>query len=180
MKFLTLSATLSLGLLLGLAGCSTMPSPANTQQINVYAVSEQGMQEKIGTIRFYDSAEGLVLKTRLSHIPSGPHGFHLHDYPDCGTQATNGQSGAALGAGGHFNPTQVPHHGSPTMGHLGDLPVLVADDNGNANQTLIAPRLSVKTIQQHAIIIHAGGDNYSDSPKPLGGGGNRIACGIIA
>ncbi|WP_324128836.1 superoxide dismutase family protein, partial [Acinetobacter baumannii] len=28
-------------------------------------------------------------------------------------------------------------------------------------------------------MIHAGGDNYSDSPQPLGGGGARIACGVI-
>ena len=25
----------------------------------------------------------------------------------------------------------------------------------------------------------ARGDNYSDSPKPLGGGGDRVACGVI-
>jgi len=29
-------------------------------------------------------------------------------------------------------------------------------------------------------MIHAGGDNYSDSPAPLGGGGARIACGVLA
>jgi Cu-Zn family superoxide dismutase len=28
-------------------------------------------------------------------------------------------------------------------------------------------------------MVHAGGDNYSDQPKPLGGGGDRIACGLI-
>jgi Cu-Zn family superoxide dismutase len=28
-------------------------------------------------------------------------------------------------------------------------------------------------------MIHAGGDNYADQPKPLGGGGERIACGVI-
>ncbi|MBV8452160.1 MAG: superoxide dismutase, partial [Deltaproteobacteria bacterium] len=26
---------------------------------------------------------------------------------------------------------------------------------------------------------HAGGDNYSDTPLPLGGGGARLACGVI-
>ncbi|MEW3305172.1 hypothetical protein MZT66_26250 [Escherichia coli] len=26
---------------------------------------------------------------------------------------------------------------------------------------------------------HAGGDNHDDHPEPLGGGGARIACGII-
>jgi Cu-Zn family superoxide dismutase len=28
-------------------------------------------------------------------------------------------------------------------------------------------------------MIHAGGDNYADKPAPLGGGGERIACGVI-
>jgi Cu-Zn family superoxide dismutase len=29
------------------------------------------------------------------------------------------------------------------------------------------------------LVIHIGGDNYSDQPQPLGGGGARIACGAI-
>lgn len=28
-------------------------------------------------------------------------------------------------------------------------------------------------------MIHAGGDNHSDHPLPLGGGGGRIVCGIV-
>jgi hypothetical protein len=28
-------------------------------------------------------------------------------------------------------------------------------------------------------MIHAGGDTYSDAPEPLGGGGPRIACGVV-
>jgi Cu/Zn superoxide dismutase len=31
----------------------------------------------------------------------------------------------------------------------------------------------------HAAMQHPNGDNYSDTPKPLGGGGARIACGVI-
>ena len=27
-------------------------------------------------------------------------------------------------------------------------------------------------------MIHAGGDNYSDHPEALGGGGARVACGV--
>ena len=30
-----------------------------------------------------------------------------------------------------------------------------------------------------ALMIHVGGDNMSDQPKPLGGGGARYACGVI-
>jgi Cu-Zn family superoxide dismutase len=28
-------------------------------------------------------------------------------------------------------------------------------------------------------MIHVGGDNYADHPMPLGGGGARMACGVI-
>jgi len=43
----------------------------------------------------------------------------------------------------------------------------------------LAPRLKLDDIHGRAIMIHAGGDNYSDIPLPSGGGGTRIACGII-
>jgi Cu-Zn family superoxide dismutase len=28
-------------------------------------------------------------------------------------------------------------------------------------------------------MIHGGGDNYADAPALLGGGGARVACGIV-
>jgi hypothetical protein len=43
----------------------------------------------------------------------------------------------------------------------------------------VAPHLEVADAQGHAIVIHAGGDNFSDQPAPLGGGGARIACGVV-
>ncbi|MEA2738922.1 MAG: superoxide dismutase, Cu-Zn family, partial [Acetobacteraceae bacterium] len=35
------------------------------------------------------------------------------------------------------------------------------------------------TLHKHALVIHANGDNYSDAPAALGGGGGRSACGEI-
>jgi len=64
-------------------------------------------------------------------------------------------------------------------GHLGDLPALKVAADGTAKVTVVAPRLKLADVQGRAIMVHAGGDNYSDSPKPLGGGGDRIACGVI-
>ena len=51
--------------------------------------------------------------------------------------------------------------------------------DGTAKVTLLAPRIKAADVQNLAIMVHAGSDNYSDSPKPLGGGGDRIACGVI-
>lgn len=64
-------------------------------------------------------------------------------------------------------------------GHRGDLPPLVVNDDGTATLPVLAPQLKVSDLAGKALMIHAGGDNYSDQPAPLGGGGARIACGVI-
>ncbi|MFZ0889439.1 MAG: superoxide dismutase family protein [Candidatus Binataceae bacterium] len=69
--------------------------------------------------------------------------------------------------------------GTRTAGHRGDLPVLVVDSRGDATEAVTAPNLTVEQIRVRSGMIHAGGDNYSDTPAPLGGGGARIACGVI-
>ena len=61
--------------------------------------------------------------------------------------------------------------------HLGPFGMTV-DASGNATKAVVAPRLKVSDVEGHSIMIHAGGDNYSDQPAPLGGGGSRIACGV--
>ena len=46
-------------------------------------------------------------------------------------------------------------------------------------QTLTAPALTLADVEGRTLMIHENGDNYSNEPKPLGGGGARIACGVI-
>ncbi len=162
-------------------GCTSNSVKKNApeQAVTVNRVSPQGVHEPIGTIGFRDSPQGLMIITNLSSLPSGFHGFHIHEKGSCAPAEKDGKMQAALAAGEHFNPLKVPHHGTPNDGHLGDLPVLNVDSNGNANTTVIAPRLKLADIQGLAIIIDEGGDNYSDYPKPNGGGGAHIACGLI-
>ncbi|AUH73686.1 superoxide dismutase family protein [Legionella sainthelensi] len=125
-----------------------------------------------GKIVFEDSQYGLLIKPQLTGLPAGIHGFHIHQHPDCG--------GHAMNAGGHLDPANTNSHQGPYgQGHLGDLPVLMVDSKGTAVTPLLAPRLKTKDIQGHSIMVHEGGDNYSDNP-PLGGGGTRIACGKIS
>jgi Cu-Zn family superoxide dismutase len=82
--------------------------------------------------------------------------------------------------GGHYDPAHTKKHLGPlsTAGHRGDLPVLVVDSRGDATEAVTAPHLTVAEIRG-SIMVHAGGDNYSDTPASLGGGGARIACGVI-
>ncbi|TCB48946.1 superoxide dismutase [Acinetobacter sp. ANC 4779] len=176
-KLTTLGAISSFAML----GCTSSPTSSHEahHQAAVHAVSAQGVGKEIGTIKFKDSPAGLVLMTDLAELPPGPHGFHIHEKGSCDPAEKDGKIGAAIAAGGHFNPNQAPHHGTPLTGHLGDLPLLNVDAQGHAKMTLVAPRLKLADIQGLAIMVHAGGDNYADQPKPLGGGGDRIACGLI-
>jgi Cu-Zn family superoxide dismutase len=176
LKLSTVCATASITMV----GCANLPmSSSSPEKVSVHTVSATGVGAEIGTIQFKDSPAGLVIHTDLSKLPPGPHGFHIHEKGSCEPAEKDGKMGAALAAGGHFNPNQSPHHGTPLQGHLGDLPVLNVDAQGNAKQNLVAPRLKVADIQGLAVMVHAGGDNYADQPKPLGGGGERIACGVI-
>lgn len=142
-------------------------SSAATIRSNLYATNGA----LLGQVYFEDSKYGLLIKPQLSRLPVGLHGFHIHEHPDCGNDG--------MSAGGHFDPNTTNRHQGPYgEGHLGDLPVLATNNDGQANITLLAPRLTTQDIQGRAIMIHAGGDNYSDTP-PLGGGGSRIGCGKI-
>lgn len=82
---------------------------------------------------------------------------------------------------GHLDPQNTGKHEGPEgAGHLGDLPALVVNNDGKATDAVIAPRLkSLDEIKDKALMVHVGGDNMSDQPKPLGGGGERYACGVI-
>lgn len=87
----------------------------------------------------------------------------------------------AQAAGGHYDPEGSKHHMGPEgHGHMGDLPLLKANADGKVSETVVAPRLkSLDEIKGRALMVHIGGDNYADQPKPLGGGGARIVCGVI-
>ena len=86
-----------------------------------------------------------------------------------------------MAAGGHYDPQGTKKHLGPhhKEGHLGDLPVLVVDKDGSASLPGLAPRLKTSNLNGRSVMIHAGGDNYDDQPAPLGGGGGRIACGVV-
>jgi Cu-Zn family superoxide dismutase len=92
----------------------------------------------------------------------------------------DGKPVAGLAAGGHYDPAGTGKHEGPYgNGHLGDLPPLYVGPDGRATQPVLAPRLKLSDLKGRSLMIHAGGDNYSDKPEPLGGGGARVACGVV-
>ncbi|MGE0096346.1 MAG: superoxide dismutase [Cu-Zn] SodC [Alphaproteobacteria bacterium] len=160
--------------------CSTVAWAA-TQTVKMSAISEIGPTDPVGTVTFEDSKKGLVVKTNLWGLPPGPHGFHVHQNPSCDGAMQEAIAVPGGAAGGHYDPKATGKHMGPDSkeGHAGDLPLITVDDSGKSKQTLVAPNLKLAEIKNRAVIIHQGGDNYSDQPQPLGGGGRRIACGII-
>lgn len=151
----------------------------NTVTLRVAEASGDGAI--VGTVRIVETRHGLVFHPALKGLPPGVHGFHVHENPSCAPVTRDGTAVAALGAGGHYDPQGTKKHGEPWGdGHLGDLPPLYVGTDGSAVQPVLAPRLTkLAEIAKRSLMVHAGGDNHADHPAPLGGGGARIACGVI-
>ena len=165
-------------LLASLLGIS-LSAMATEQIVVIRSISEDGIGKMIGTVKLSDSQEGLVLDPDLGELKPGEHGFHVHENPSCEPATKDGKTTAGGAAGSHYDPAKTGEHQGPKgKGHMGDLPALVVKDDGSATSKIVAPRLKLDQLHGRALMIHEGGDNYSDTPK-LGGGAGRIACGVI-
>ncbi len=155
------------------AFCSMVISSAYADvTIQMNLTTPTGVGKSMGTITVADTEYGLLLTPNLTGLSPGMHGFHIHLNPSCDN---NG-----MAAAGHLDPKHTGKHLGPynDKGHLGDLPVLMVDKDGTATTPTLAPRLKLADIINHSIMIHSGGDNYSDNP-PMGGGDGRMVCGVI-
>lgn len=154
---------------------------AATENVEMNLVTSQGVGQAIGSVTISETAKGLEFTPNLKALPPGEHGFHVHANGSCQPAIKEGKASAAESAGGHYDPHKTGKHEGPEgAGHMGDLPLLVVNNDGNATTSVIAPRLtSLEDVKGKALMIHVGGDNMSDQPKPLGGGGARFACGVI-
>jgi len=170
-----------------LALVSLMCATANAEEagsitVPMHLVSASGVEKSIGTIEIHPSksSKGLVFTPDLAGLKPGSHGFHIHENPSCEPGMKAGVKTAAVAAGGHYDPEGKQSHKAPwENGHKGDLPVLIVTSDGMARTPVFAPRLELDDIDGRAVMIHEGGDTYSDSPEKLGGGGARQACGVI-
>ena len=161
---------LSLSLLL-VSGCATMATgPAASATL-----SPTSGNTASGTVGLAQMGDGSVEVTvRLTGVPPGVHGFHIHEKGDCGD---NGNA-----AGGHFNPTAAPH-GAPDADphHAGDFGNVTADESGNVNTRFTTRSITVAegatSAVGRAVILHANRDDLTT--QPTGDAGGRIACGVV-
>jgi len=129
-----------------------------------------------GMVHFEQMSDGTVeIKADITGLaPNSIHGFHLHDKGDC---ADNGNA-----AGGHFNPTNMPHGAPDSQSHhAGDFGNVTADDKGEVHTTVTSHMLTVdagpNSVVGHAVIVHANPDDLTTQPS--GNAGPRIACGVV-
>jgi len=148
--------------------------------VKVSAAEKQGDGAALGSIRIVETPYGLAFYPELKGLPPGLHGFHIHEKPSCAPADNNGTMTPAFAAGGHLDPQGTKKHGEPWGdGHLGDLPPLYVAADGTASAPVLGPRLKLADVKGRSLMVHAGGDNHSDHPAALGGGGARMACGVI-
>lgn len=169
--------TISIALLsvVVIAGCAGM---AGSPPVAVADMKPTQGNTAAGTVTFVKKGDQLLMDARLTGVPPGVHGFHIHEKGDCSAPD-------AMSAGGHFNPSGK-HHGAPNQGehHGGDLGNITADANGKAELQLSIPTSEINMMKDSpasiigkGLIVHADPDDYKT--QPTGNSGKRLACGVI-
>jgi Cu-Zn family superoxide dismutase len=132
----------------------------------------------VGTATFSEKPNGVQLELKVSNLPPGLHGFHIHAVGKC--EAPDFKS-----AGPHFNPEGKQHGWDNPLGHhLGDLQNLSVGPGGNANIKILVPGVTLGEGPNSllheggtALVIHEKPDD--GKTDPAGNAGARIACGVI-
>jgi Cu-Zn family superoxide dismutase len=129
-----------------------------------------------GTLKLEDTDKGLKISGTIDNVPTGNHGFHIHEFGDCGNDGK--------AAGGHYNPDGHPHGQVLKEGvakvHVGDMGNLTADKEGMAKVDVTIPGVALNSgkymVAGRAIVVHEKADDFG---QPVGNAGGRIACGPI-
>ncbi|MDQ1407036.1 MAG: superoxide dismutase, Cu-Zn family [Acidobacteriaceae bacterium] len=139
-------------------------------------VNAQG--QKIGTATIRQAGTGIRLDVKVSQLPPGTHGIHVHTVGKCeGPDFTS--------AGGHLNPASRKHgKDNPEGPHSGDLLNIQVKASGDAEASLVDPNATLGDGPNSlfheggtSIVIHAKTDDYKTDPA--GNSGARIACGVV-
>ena len=133
----------------------------------------------IGEATFEQTPGGVLLFVKVTGLPPGPHGIHLHGTGRCAPDFK--------AAKGHINPHKRAHGlRHPDGPDNGDLPNLYVAADGTGAAEFYTTRVSVADGKRapalldadgSAVIIHANPDDHMT--QPIGGAGGRIACGVV-
>lgn len=119
-----------------------------------------------------------VITLDLYDLPSGLHGFHIHQLGDM-------RSGCQS-LGSHYDPIGHSHKGLNQSGHIGDLGNIKVDNLGRCNQQIISnylPLTGAYGVIGRGMIIHEKADDFGlgsdEESRKTGNSGARISCGVI-
>lgn len=135
--------------------------------------------DKIGIVYAKQGTQGVLLRLDITNLPTGIHGMHFHNIGDC-SEHKHFQT-----AGGHIDTHKKPHGFFNQNGpHEGNLPNLIIDSHGKAVVELYSQMVSIRKGKiallddnGSTLIIHKNPDDHIT--QPIGGAGERIACGIF-
>lgn len=163
----------------GLLAASLLAAPAWAagERASVEMKDKDG--KALGTIIVTETtAGGALITVKLSGLPPGLHGFHVHDTGKC--------EGDFASAGAILNPLGAKHGFSNEEGPMaGDLPNLIVPAGGEVEVELITSLISLSDTAEESVfdtdgsafVIFEKGDNYASDPE--GDAGVRIACGVF-
>lgn len=133
----------------------------------------------VGLASFREMQLGVRVEIKVTGLPPGKHGTHIHAVGKC-----DGPDFAS--SGGHFNINDK-QHGVPgaVNAHAGELPNLEVGADGKGTLLFYSPHLSLNKSASNgltfgagtAVIVHAQEDDQKT--QPAGNSGARIACGVV-
>ncbi len=133
---------------------------------------------RAGQVNAVQNPDGVLFQVLATGLAPGQHGLHLHVSPAC-------EPPAFQSAGGHYNPGARQHGAkNPSGPHAGDLPNLVANEQGEARAQLLIPGVTLNPgphsigVPGTALVIHAKPDD--EMTDPTGNSGARIGCAVIS
>jgi Cu-Zn family superoxide dismutase len=128
-----------------------------------------------GSVDIIAAPKGVLLKVDATGLTPGWHAIHIHEKGDC-------SDAAFKMAGAHTHSATPAVHGllNPQANDTGDLVNIYAGPDGTAKAEIFTALTMMEPLHDadgSAIVIHAKPDDYTT--QPIGGAGDRVACGAF-
>ncbi len=168
------------GFLIVCAGLA-ITGAAMAQPASVTVALKSSNGKNLGKATLTEAPKGVLMKIETKGLKPGWHGLHFHEKGDC-------SSADFKSAGGHVHGGATMVHGllNPDANEAGDLPNLFVAADGRGTAEVFSPwtslngaggRQALRDADGSAVVVHAKADDHRS--QPIGGAGDRMACGVI-